>query len=117
MRDFSKPPYEPHEMAAVYIGICHTIGEPCSDHIPDYSELLIIKDMINSLSNKYNSPVKAAVGDAGQCGIALQSLIDTLIGDGITTIAELEANVFPMFNQLPESPFIDRITGEKKFNW
>ena len=111
MRDYSKGPFEIGEMAAVYTGLCNAINEECpAVGMPSNPTLA---NAINVLSNKYKSS-KRANGDFGQTGIALQSLIETILENGIVTKAVLEKAVHVELSKLPASPFVDYYTGKSK---
>lgn len=116
MRNYSKPSFEIDEMAMVFICLCNAINEPCEQDHSKISNFFSLSDLINKLSFKYNSPVKAT-GEEAIIGEALQSLIDTIISKGIITRPDLENIVHYKISQLPPSFLVDRITGEKKFDW
>lgn len=111
MRNYSNPPFDLGEMASAYIGLCNAIKEECPT--TGMSSNPRLANAINVLSNKYNSP-KKATGDFGQTGIALQSLIETILGKGIVTKEILEELINVELSKLPASPFIDYFTGESK---
>jgi len=116
MRDYSKPPFLLEELAAVYIGLCNAINENCSNDLKVMSYTPTLRNAINNLSNKYNSPIKAS-GFLDSIGTALQSLIDTMMQKGIINKPLLEENVHPILHKLPSSFLIDYFTGEKKGDW
>lgn len=112
MRNYSESPYLVHELAAVLTGLCKSIGEP-SHGITAYIPTMAGKT--NLLSLKYNSPVKAT-GKLDHVGLAIQSLIDTLIKNGVD-IDNLKKHIDYELSKLPPSPFVDYFTGAKKGNW
>lgn len=111
MRDYAKAPFDIGEMAAVYTGLCKAINEECP--VVGMSSNPLLANAINALSNKYNSS-KRASGDFEQTGIALQALIETILGNGIVEKAVLENAVHIELSQLPPSPFVDYYTGKSK---
>ncbi len=111
MRDYSIPPFSIGEMAAVYTGLCNAINEECPTTGMSSNPRLAMA--INVLSNKYNSP-KKATGDFGQTGIALQSLIETILKNDIVKKNTLEEFVHVELSKLPISPFVDYFTGKTK---
>lgn len=111
MRNYSEPPYTIEELSAAFTGLCKSINEPVGNGTLN---LELLPNAINPLSLKYGSSA-IATGEAYSVGVAIQSLIDTLVISQVVDIDNLKNNIDCELSKLPPSYFIDYFTGERKY--